>query len=32
MVLARVATEIVKDGKQEVTKAIDKLMATIGAT
>jgi hypothetical protein len=32
MVMARVATEIVKDGKQEITKAIDKMMGMVGAT
>jgi hypothetical protein len=32
MILARIATEIVKDGKQEITKALDKMMLQIGAT
>ena len=32
MVLARIATEIAKDGKQEITKVVDKMMLQVGAT
>lgn len=32
MVMARVATEVVKDGKQEIVNAIDKMMAVVGVT